>query len=124
MYCSDAVDEPKTSHHSCCRGIFLGCGGSKDSDEAVDTAKEKSPNPSCLYPFLPINSFFEKIAGDLIDIKVIVGEGDDPHSYSPTPKQIVDMAKAISYVQENLDLKVIILLSSAMGRMAPRIKPS
>ena len=74
-------------------GFFLGCS-SKDSDEAVDTAKEKESKPVVFVPISPYQFIFEKIAGDLIDIKVIVGEGDDPHSYSPTPKQIVDMAKA------------------------------
>ena len=74
-------------------GFFLGCS-SKDSDEAFDAAKEKESKPVVFVPISPYQFIFEKIAGDLIDIKVIVGEGDDPHSYSPTPKQIVDMAKA------------------------------
>jgi len=50
--------------------------------------------PVVFVPISPYQYIFERLAGDLIDIKVIVGEGDDPHSYSPTPKQIVDMAQS------------------------------
>ena len=73
--------------------LFLGCG----SQDSADTDGQESTTGSKPVVFVPISPYqfiFEKIAGDLIDIKVIVGEGDDPHSYSPTPKQIVDMAKA------------------------------
>ena len=73
--------------------LFLGCG-SQDSADTDDQESTSGSKPVVFVPISPYQFIFEKIAGDLIDIKVIVGEGDDPHSYSPTPKQIVDMAKA------------------------------
>ena len=63
--------------------FFLGCS-SKDSDEAVDTAKEKESKPVVFVPISPYQFIFEKIAGDLIDIKVIVGEGMIPFLFSDT----------------------------------------
>ncbi len=73
--------------------FFLGCSN-KDTDKVGDDEKGIESKPVVFVPISPYQFIFEKIAGDLIDIRVIVGEGDDPHSYSPTPKQIVDMAKA------------------------------
>ncbi|MCP4849794.1 MAG: zinc ABC transporter solute-binding protein [Verrucomicrobiaceae bacterium] len=81
------------------RGLFLlafilqGCsdpgsaGLNKGSGEA-------STKPIVFVPISPYQYVFERLAGDLIDLRVIVGPGDDPHSYLPTPKQIVDMARA------------------------------
>ena len=73
--------------------LFLGCS-SQDSANTDGQGPTTGSKPVVFVPISPYQFIFEKIAGDLIDIKVIVGEGDDPHSYSPTPKQIVDMAKA------------------------------
>jgi zinc transport system substrate-binding protein len=37
---------------------------------------------------LPEAYFVERIAGDLAEVNVMVGPGDDPHSYEPTPDQM------------------------------------
>ncbi len=54
----------------------------------------ESTKPVVYVPVPPYEFVFERLAGDLIDLRVIVGPGDDPHSYSPTPKQVAAMAKA------------------------------
>ena len=72
---------------------FQGC-----SDQGASSSTDENSNgrskPVVFVPISPYQFIFERLAGDLIDIKVIVGDGDDPHSYSPTPKQIVDMAQS------------------------------
>ena len=76
--------------------IFVSAQGCSDknisgSSNGIGIGDSK---PVVFVPISPYQYIFERLAGDLIDIKVIVGEGDDPHSYSPTPKQIVDMAQS------------------------------
>ena len=72
---------------------FQGCSDQGASSSTDESSKDRS-KPVVFVPISPYQFIFERLAGDLIDIKVIVGEGDDPHSYSPTPKQIVDMAQS------------------------------
>ncbi|MDA7605661.1 zinc ABC transporter substrate-binding protein [Verrucomicrobiales bacterium] len=72
---------------------FQGCSDQESSSAGGGNVKDDS-KPVVFVPISPYQFIFERLAGDLVDIKVIVGEGDDPHSYSPTPKQIVDMAQS------------------------------
>ncbi|NNE92786.1 MAG: zinc ABC transporter solute-binding protein [Verrucomicrobiales bacterium] len=62
----------------------------------VETANpEKSrAMPVVFVPISPYEFVFERIAGDLVDVRVIVGPGEDPHSYLPTPKQVVEISEA------------------------------
>ncbi len=72
---------------------FQGCSDPESSSLSKSAFKENA-KPVVFVPISPYQFIFERLAGDLIDVKVIVGEGDDPHSYSPTPKQIADMAQS------------------------------
>ena len=58
--------------------LFLGCS-SQDSANTDGQESTTVSKPVVFVPISPYQFIFEKIAGDLIDIKVIVGEGDDPH---------------------------------------------
>ena len=58
------------------------------------SADDEREKPVIFVPVLPYEFVFEKIGGDLIDVHSIVGEGDDAHSYTPTPKQIMKLASA------------------------------
>lgn len=46
---------------------------------------------------LPQKYFVEKVGGDLVDVKVMVEPGAEPHSYEPKPQQMVDLAKSKIY---------------------------
>ena len=86
--------------NSCLAGVLcllvFTCQGCSDPGSAGlnKESGKVSAKPIVFVPISPYQYVFERLAGDLIDLRVIVGPGDDPHSYSPTPKQIVDMAKA------------------------------
>jgi zinc transport system substrate-binding protein len=41
--------------------------------------------------------FVERIAGDLVDTHVLVAPGASPHTYEPTPKQMIALSKAAAY---------------------------
>ncbi len=43
---------------------------------------------------LPVQYFIDRIGGEFIESKVLVGPGKNPATYQPTPKQIVSLSKA------------------------------
>lgn len=46
---------------------------------------------------LPQVWFVEQIAGNLVDVQAMVGPGDDPHTYEPSPKQMAGLAESRLY---------------------------
>ncbi|MCX5836277.1 MAG: zinc ABC transporter substrate-binding protein [Deltaproteobacteria bacterium] len=46
---------------------------------------------------LPQAYFLERIGGHHVDVGVLVGEGQSPHTYEPTPKQMAKLATAKAY---------------------------
>jgi zinc transport system substrate-binding protein len=42
----------------------------------------------------PIAYFAERIGGPLVDVSVLVGPGQDPHTFEPTPKLMARLARA------------------------------
>lgn len=45
----------------------------------------------------PQTYFAQKIGGDLADVHIMVMPGASPHTYEPTPKQMVALSKAAAY---------------------------
>ena len=46
---------------------------------------------------LPQAFFVERIAGDLVDVNVMVGPGDDAHTYEPKPDQMVALSESVLF---------------------------
>ncbi|MCX5827891.1 MAG: zinc ABC transporter substrate-binding protein [Deltaproteobacteria bacterium] len=46
---------------------------------------------------LPQAYFLERIGGSHVDIEVLIGAGQSPHSYEPTPKQMAKLATAKAF---------------------------
>ena len=46
---------------------------------------------------LPQQWFVDKIGGDRVSTQAMVGSGDDPHTYEPTPQQMTNLAKSSLY---------------------------
>ena len=57
--------------------LVLGCGN-KDSTNLQNSQDAQKTRPVVFVPIAPYDFVFERLAGDLIEINVIVGEGDDP----------------------------------------------
>lgn len=60
-----------------------------------------SPGPTPRLPIfvtiLPQAYFVERIGGRHVDVSVLVGEGQSPHSYEPTPRQMARLSGARAY---------------------------
>ena len=45
----------------------------------------------------PQEFFVERVGGDLVSVKVLVGPGQSPHTFEPTPRQMADLAESDVY---------------------------
>jgi zinc transport system substrate-binding protein len=62
-------------------------------------ACEKKPDGklSLFVSILPQKYFVERIGGDRVDVAVLVGPGQNPHSYEPLPQQMLALSSARIY---------------------------
>lgn len=81
-------------------------------------AKEK--RPVVYVPVLPYEWLFERIGGEWIEVHTIVGEGDDCHDYSPSPKQITRLADANLIFSGDLGFEGNFFVKTGDGISAPK----
>ena len=58
---------------------------------------EESEKLDVTVSILPEAYFVERIGGDLVDVNVMVGPGESPHTYEPQPAQMEDLAASKLY---------------------------
>lgn len=54
---------------------------------------------------LPQKWFVDRIAGDLVKTQTLVGTGDDPHSYEPSPSQMVSLGESAIYFSIGIEFE-------------------
>ncbi len=70
-------------------------------------AKEEGPpKPIVAVSILPQAFFVEAIAGDFVETVTLVSEGQNPHSYEPSPSQMARLAKAKLWILSGTDFEV------------------
>ena len=67
--------------------------------------QESNAKPVIAVSILPQAWFAERIAGERAATVVLVGPGQNPHSYEPTPRQMTDLSRAKSWVLSNTDFE-------------------
>jgi len=60
---------------------------------------------STIVSIAPEKFFLERIAGDKVDIEVLIRPGVDAHSFSPTPNQLIKISKADIYFTIGLEFE-------------------
>lgn len=65
--------------------------------------------PSVVVSILPQIEFVKRIAGDKVDVTALVGQGTSPHSYEPTPRQMVEISKAKIWFTIGIDFERALL---------------
>jgi len=70
--------------------------------KAPSSAPDK---PVIAVSILPQRYFLERIGGNRVTPLVLVGPGQDPHSYEPTPKQMADLAAARVWIRSGTDFE-------------------
>lgn len=76
--------------------------------------------PLVYVPVLPYEWLFERIGGEWIEVRSIVGEGDDCHDYSPSPKQLAGIAQANLIFSGDLGFEGNFFVKLGDGVSAPK----
>lgn len=66
---------------------------------------EEQSKPIVMVSILPHAYFVDTIAGDLVETSVLVGEGQNPHSYEPSPSQMAQLAQASLWILSGTDFE-------------------
>lgn len=61
---------------------------------SVGAAKNDSDRIKVFVSIVPQAFFVKRVGGDLVDVGVLVGPGQEPHRYEPTPKQMASLSTA------------------------------
>lgn len=74
---------------------------------ALGRGEKHSPEekPTVALSILPQLYFVQRIAGDMLNAVVLVGEGQSPHTYEPTPSQMAALARAKVWVLSGTDFE-------------------
>ena len=81
--------------------------------------QETDTKPIIALSILPQEYFVQRIAGDLVNTVVLVGEGQSPHSYEPTPSQMAALAKAKAWILSGTDFELV--LESKVSSLYPNL---
>ncbi len=81
---------------------------------------DRPTKPTVLVSIVPYASFVQEIAGDSVQIELLVPKGADPHTYEPSPKQVqaAHHAKIWLRIGDPFEEKILKVLQSE--RTAPR----
>jgi zinc transport system substrate-binding protein len=83
--------------------LFLStCWGHRDGEGTADT----DDRPVLVVSILPQSYFAARIAGDRVRIMVLVGPGQNPHDYEPSPKQMADLAAAAVWILSGTEFEI------------------
>ncbi len=80
--------------------LLLALGAGPASAESVDSPTGGGPPPAVISAFCsiaPQEFFVERVGGELVSVKVLVGPGQSPHTFEPTPRQMADLAESDVY---------------------------
>ncbi len=58
--------------------------------------------PLVVISVLPQKTIVEGVAGDFVQVEVMVGKGFNPATYQPSPKQIARLSRAVLYVRAGM----------------------
>jgi zinc transport system substrate-binding protein len=84
------------------------CTGKKQAASKADTSPSGSAaaKPVITVSILPQEWFVQQIAGDKVEVSVLVGQGQDVHDYEPTPRQIAELAKASAWLLSGAEFEI------------------
>ncbi len=69
---------------------------------------------------LPYEYLLQRIGGDWIEAKAIVGEGGDCHNYSPSPRQVADIARSNLLFAGGLTFEANFYVAVGDGKTGPK----
>jgi len=86
----------------CTLGIVLGtCGNTNEEEKKDVSTKNKLKISTTAFAF---QSFTEQIGGKYVDVHSIYPPGADIHSFEPTQKDMIDIAKDDLFIYSNNEM--------------------
>jgi zinc transport system substrate-binding protein len=67
------------------------------------SSAEEADAPTVTVSILPLAYFVERIAGDAVNVNVMVGPGENAHTYEPTPEQMKDLENSALFFSIGID---------------------
>ncbi len=71
----------------------------------IASAKDRENKVHVFVSILPQACFMDRIGGRRVDVGVLVGEGQSPETYEPTPKQMAKLSTARAYFRIGIPLE-------------------
>lgn len=65
--------------------------------------------PVVVVSILPQEYFLRRVGGDRVRSTVLVGSGQSPHSYEPTPRQIADLGRASAWLSIGVEFETALM---------------
>ena len=65
--------------------------------------------------------FVQRIAGERVEVDVLVGPGQNPHTFSPTHRQMARLSEARAYFRVGVPFEQTVLARIAEGRRGLRV---
>ncbi len=90
-------------------GMILVIGCEKKGSNGPERSAEKPvvvEKPVVAVSILPQRYFVHRIGGDLCTTVVLVGPGQSPHSYEPTPRQMEELSRAKVWILSGTDFEL------------------
>jgi zinc transport system substrate-binding protein len=78
------------------------CGKRNDGGDKADA----DGRPVLAVSILPQSYFAARIAGNRVRIMVLVGPGQNPHNYEPSPKQMAELAAATVWILSGTEFEI------------------
>ena len=75
--------------------IVLISGCTQVTEETQSLSEQK---PVITTSFYPVEEITKAIVQDTAEVKVLIGTGVEPHSFEPTPSQIVELSKSDAFI--------------------------
>lgn len=76
---------------------------------AAETGRPENSVPIVAVSILPQQYFVKRIGGDDVDVLVLVGPGQSPHAYEPTPRQLDQLSRAAVWILSGTDFEDILV---------------
>ena len=85
--------------------MLIACSGENTSKQPI-IEQETAENKLKVYTTIfPLEDFTKKIGGDLVDVESIFPPGADAHTYEPTTKTMVDIAKSDGFIYSGVGIE-------------------
>ncbi|OAS88681.1 MULTISPECIES: metal ABC transporter solute-binding protein, Zn/Mn family [Metabacillus] len=84
---------------------LVACNGGNASTPSTNDESNDSNKLKIYTTIYPLEDFTKKIGGDLVEVEGILPPGADAHTYEPTSKLMVDIAKSDGFIYSGVGIE-------------------